>query len=178
MSISMYDISVPTFLRSLDSLAAILKKAQTFCEQKSIEESVLLNSRLFANMFPLILQVQVATDQARSAVANLAGVAVQAIEQNEVDFAGLIDRVEKSRAYISGFSADQLADCADKPVSFAIGPYQLDFDHGFQFIQAYAIPNFMFHLTTAYNILRHNSIELGKGDFLGDFGGRLSMPEA
>lgn len=178
MSISMYDISVPTFLRSLDSLVVILKKAQSFCEEKSIEESVLLNDRLFANMFPLLLQVQVATDQARSAIANLAGVAVEAIEQNEVDFAGLIARVEQSRRYVSGFSADQLAASGDKPVSFAIGPYKLDFDNGFQFIQGYAVPNFMFHLTTAYNILRHNSIELGKGDFLGDFGGRLSMPEA
>lgn len=178
MSISMHQLSAPLLLRSLDNLTGILEKAKAFCAEKEVEESVLLSDRLFCNMFPLAMQFQVAADQARSTMANLAGTTPLLIEGDETSFDGLLARVAKSKAYVAEFTEAQLDGSDNKPVSFAIGPYQLDFDNGFQYLQAYALPNFQFHVTTAYNILRHNGVELGKGDFLGNYGGQLSMPGA
>lgn len=178
MTISMYQLSAPTLLRALDNMEVFLQKARAFCSEKEVEESTLLNDRLFANMFPLARQFQVATDQARSTMANLAGTTALEIEEGESDIDDLLARIVTSKDYINGFTEAQLEGSDTKPVSFGIGPYQLDFDNGFQYLQAYALPNFHFHVTTAYNILRHNGVELGKGDFLGNYGGHLSMPGA
>lgn len=178
MSISMHRLSAPSLLRSLENMEILLQKAKAFCSEKEVEESILLNDRLYCNMFPLLRQFQVATNQACSIMANLSGASPLLIEENESSIDDLLTRIAKSKDYISGFTETQLEGSDNKSVSFSIGPYQLDFDNGFQYLQAYALPNFLFHLTTAYNILRHNGVDVGKGDFLGNYGGQLSMPGA
>ena len=177
MSISMYDISAPVYSRSLDNLASMLVKAKAFCEAQGVEESTLLDYRLFCNMLPFSTQVQVVTDQARNGLAYLTGTDPMVIEQEETTFDALLARVERSKTFVSQFTEEQLSGTKDSPVSFMIANYRLDFPTGLQFLQGYSLPNLYFHTTTAYNILRHNGVDVGKGDFLGDFGGQVSVIE-
>lgn len=166
MQISMYQASVPQFIVMLQNLSAILKKAEHHAIQKKIDPCVLLASRLFPDMFHLIKQVQIATDQVRHGCARLAGVELLKLDDNEASFADLQARIAKTVAFIEKFQPAQIDGQEAREIKFSIGEWKFEFT-GQQYLLTWIMPNFYFHLTTAYNLLRHNGIEIGKGDFLG-----------
>tara|TARA_R110002072_G_scaffold5527_10_gene35437 strand:- start:9260 stop:9760 length:501 start_codon:yes stop_codon:yes gene_type:complete len=163
---SLYPIAVPTFTRSLTSLRNILTKAAAHAEDKGIDPSVLLNGRLAPDMFPLKRQVQIASDSARRGCGQLTGKEVPVVEDTEETFAELIARVEGAIEYVSQFKEADFEGAEAKVIELplASGPLKLD---GSTFLMSFAFANFSFHLTTAYNILRHNGVALGKMDYLG-----------
>jgi hypothetical protein len=169
MSLSMYTASVPVFRQVLGSLAAILEKAESHADLKKLEPQALLQARLFPDMFPLLRQVQVAADFAKGTVARLGGVEVPRYEDVEDDFAGLQARIAKTLAFIDSVPREAIEDGADREVTVGTGANQREFKSGQPYLLHYALPNFYFHATTAYAILRHNGVELGKKDFIGSF---------
>ena len=166
MSISMYSASVPTFIRVLNNLAAILEKGAAHAEARKIDPTALLGARLYPDMFPLTRQVQVATDSANGGASRLAGVDVPAYENTESSFAELIARVRKTVAYLETFKPGQIDGTEDKTVSWQTRSSTRSMQ-GLAFLTNHTLPNLYFHVTTAYNILRHNGVELGKMDYLG-----------
>jgi len=166
MSISTYDASIPTFIHTLTSLKAILQKGAAHAESKKIDPAVLVGSRLFPDMFPLSRQVQIATDAAKGAAARLTGVEPPKFEDKESTFPELIARVERTIDYLNGFKPEQFADAATRTVTITTPRGSFAFT-GLIFLRHWALPNFFFHVTTTYNLLRHNGVELGKGDYLG-----------
>ena len=167
MAISMYQSSVPVLMRSLTNLVNILKKGAAHADAKGIEPTVLVSARLYPDMFPLSKQVQIASDVARRGVARLAGLDAPAEEDTETTFEQLIERLQRSMAYLESISAEQLANSADKTVDVPIGKGQTMTMQGWPFLTFFVLPNVYFHVTTAYDILRHNGVEIGKRDFLG-----------
>ena len=166
MAISMFNISVPIFIRHLDGLAHCMKKAHAVYTEKKYDEGTLVNYRLFPDMFNFARQIQQATDHARNCGAALAGVDAPAIEMNEKSLAELIARVETSLAFLKGLSAAQIDGSDTKQLTIKVMGKDTDFV-GIDLLQNRALPNFYFHVTTAYDILRHNGIEIGKRDFMG-----------
>ncbi len=166
MSISMYDACAPRFASMLRNLDAILGKAQAHAAAKKIDPAVLMSARLFPDMLPFVKQVQIATDHAKGAVARLAGVEVPRFEDTEQSFDELRARLAKTIAFVESFSAEQFDGSEDRDISLRAGGKDLAFK-GMPYLIGYAIPNFYFHLVTAYNILRHHGVEIGKGDYLG-----------
>lgn len=162
----MYDASAPRFARMLRNLDAILVKAHAHAVAKKIDPSVLLGSRLFPDMLPLVKQVQIATDHAKGAVARLAGAEVPRYEDSEQSFDELRARIGKTIAFVESFSSAQLDGSEHRAIDLRVGGKDWSFQ-GADYLFGFAIPNFYFHLVTAYNILRHNGVELGKGDYLG-----------
>lgn len=167
MSLTMYSASVPVFRRMLGSLAAVLETAETHAQQHKIEPAALLQARLFPDMFPLIKQVQVATDFAKGASARLAGQEVPRYEDNEQTFAELQQRITKTLGYIESLPEDDIAASGERPVTHGAGERARHFDSGNAYLVGFVLPNFYFHVTTAYAILRHNGVPIGKRDFLG-----------
>ena len=167
MSISMYQASFPLLRHQLRSLIGILEKAAAHAEEKSIDPTILTSSRLYPDMFPLTKQVQIATDIARRGVARLADVEAPPLEDKEVNFPELIDRIRKSIDYLETFSADQIDGTEEKEITVPIGKGQTMAMKGWPFLAFFVIPNTHFHVTTAYDILRHNGVEVGKRDYLG-----------
>jgi uncharacterized protein len=166
MTISMYAASVPVFKRSLGGLAAILDKAHSHCASASITESALLQARLFPDMFTFAKQVQVASDFAKSGVARLAGVEPQRFEDSEQTLLELKARVEKTIAYIQTFTPAQIDGTEAKQITYMMGKFPIDYP-GQTYLLGFILPNFYFHYTTAYNLLRHNGLAIGKRDFMG-----------
>ncbi|MBM7060559.1 DUF1993 family protein [Pseudomonas sp. UL073] len=166
MSLSMYQASIPTFRRTLTSLAAILAKGAAHAEAKQIDPSVFLNARLAPDMFPLVRQVQIASDAAKGGAARLAGVDVPSYPDVETSFAELQERIAKTLAFIDGLDAAQFEGAETRSVTLKLRDREVTFN-GQDFLFGFAVPNLYFHLTTTYNILRHNGVELGKRDFLG-----------
>ncbi len=166
MALSMYQSSVSIFVPVLMNLKALLEKAAAYCDNKKIDQAVLPNSRLFPDMFPLSKQVQIATDHAKGCAARLAGQQPPAYEDNEKTLADLIARVQKTIDYVNTFNPAQIDGSEERNIELKIGSHELKFT-GHVYLQKFVMPNFYFHVTTAYNILRHNGVELGKGDFLG-----------
>lgn len=162
----MYQASVPVFIHVLNNLIAILDKAATHAEAKKIDPAVLINSRLYPDMFPLVRQVQIATDGAKGGAARLAGVEVPAYEDNESTFAQLVARIRKTVAYLETFKPEQFEASEERTVSWQTRSSTKTMQ-GMPYLLNYVLPNLYFHTTTAYNILRHNGVELGKQDFLG-----------
>jgi hypothetical protein len=163
----MYQLSAPVFAHNLTNLVDILEKAAGFAEAKKLDPSVLPNSRLAPDMYPLAFQVQSACDTAKGCVARLAGQEPPVFPDNEKTLPELIERVRKTITFIQGFNAVQIDGTEDKPILFAPAPgYEFKFT-GISYLQTFAIPNFYFHFTTAYAILRHNGVEIGKGNYLG-----------
>lgn len=175
MSLTMYQLTVPVLKKGINNLAGVLGKAKGYCAEKQIEQSALLSARLYPNMFPLLRQVQVSCDQAKNAAAHFAGATPPVFEDTETTLDELIARIVKTVAYLDQFSAGQIDGCESNPVSFTIGSYKMAFPSGLVYLQNFVLPNFYFHLATAYDILRHNGVDLGKGDFLGDMGAEVSM---
>jgi hypothetical protein len=167
MTVSMYKISVPIFVQYLLALDAVLEKTAAHCEAKKIEPAALLNARLFPDMFPLVRQVRAATDHAVSASARLAGTEPPTLANTDASFAELRDRLRKAIDFVKGFKAEQIDGSEDKPIkiTFPSGATR-DFT-GQSLLLNNALPNFYFHCTTAYDILRHCGVELGKRDFMG-----------
>jgi uncharacterized protein len=166
MTISMYQASVPVIIRSLTNLAAILEKAAAHAEAKKIDQSVLLNSRLFPDMLPLIKQIHIATDITRRGVARLAEVDPPAFEDNETTFAELVDRIHQNITYLNTLTSAQIDGSEEKTITLTVGKQTMTFQ-GLPYLTGFILPNLYFHTTTTYNILRHNGLELGKIDFLG-----------
>jgi len=167
MTVSMYKISVPIFVQFLTSLSDNLDKAAAYCEAKKIEPSALLNTRLFPDMFPLVRQVRAATDHAVNATARLAGVEPPAFANTEASIPELKERLAKAIAFVKGFKPAQIDGSEDKAIkiTFPSGATR-DFT-GQSLLLNNSLPNFYFHCTTAYDLLRHCGVELGKRDFMG-----------
>jgi hypothetical protein len=166
MTLSMFEASAPRFAHMLRNLDAILAKAQAYAAAKKIDPAVLLSARLFPDMFPFVKQVQIATDHAKGAVARLAGVEVPRFDDAEQSFEELRARVAKTIAFVESFSPGQIDGSEERQIALKVGGQDMAFK-GMPYLLGFAIPNFHFHLVTAYNILRHNGLEIGKRDFIG-----------
>jgi len=166
MSISMYQASVPRFVNILGNLSNILDKAQAYIDAKKLDATTLTNYRLFPDMLPMAKQVQIACDTAKGVVARLSGVEAPVYEDNEQTLADLKARIAKTIAFIKTMTPAQIDGTEDKAIVTKRGDKETHYK-GMQFLLGHAVPNFYFHVTTTYNILRHNGIEIGKRDYLG-----------
>lgn len=166
MTISMYQASVPVFVRALDNLSAILRKAAAHAQARQIDPAVLVNARLAPDMFPLSRQIQIATDHARGAGARLAGLERPSYPDNETGFDELQARIARTIAYLRTLTPAQIDGSEEAAVTIPIRGKDTSFQ-GQAYLLDFAWPNFWFHVVTAYAILRHNGVELGKLDFMG-----------
>lgn len=167
MTISMYQASVPRFIHTLNSLSAILDKAQAHVDAKKLDETALTGFRLYPDMLPMARQIMIASDTAKGAVARLAGVEIPVYEDVEKTLAELKARTAKTVAYLQTFTPAQIDGSEEREV--VIKRRDSETRHsGLQFLLGQAVPNFYFHVTTAYAILRHNGVEIGKRDYLGN----------
>jgi len=166
MSITMYSASVPRFAHTLKNLSGILTKAQDHALARKIDPAVLLSARLFPDMFAFTRQVQVACDTAKGAAARLAGQEVPKHEDTEQSFAELQQRIAKVIAFIESIPADRIDGSEERKIVLTLRGEEVTFN-GLQYLTGFALPNFYFHVVTAYDILRHNGVEVGKRDFLG-----------
>ena len=162
---AMYDASVTTLTRALTNLIHVLEKGAAHAEAKKIEPSVLVNARLYPDMFPLAKQVQIASDVSKLGLSRMAQAEAPKWEDNEATFADLIERVRKTIAYVQGLKPDQFDD-GSRNVTFPAQNQQHTWP-GSRYLYQRVLPNVFFHCTTTYNILRHNGVEIGKADFLG-----------
>lgn len=166
MSLSMHDASLAQFIRMLGNLSAILNKAEAYAAERKIEPSVLLNARLAPDMLPLISQVQIASDSVKGCAARLAGIDIPSYADNESSFAELQTRIAKTQAFLGSVTAVQLEGSEGKSITLNFPGLELQFT-GQEYLLHFVLPNVYFHLTTAYAILRHNGLAIGKMDFLG-----------
>ncbi len=166
MKISMYQASVPVFVRALNNLAAILEKAAAHAEARKIDPAVLINYRLYPDMLPLAKQIQIATDGAKGGVARLAGGEPPKYEDNETSIPEFIARLRKTVAYLESIKPEQIDGSEDKTVSWKTQTTTRTMQ-GMPYLLSHVTPNVYFHVTTAYDILRHCGVEIGKQDFLG-----------
>jgi uncharacterized protein len=167
MKISMYEASIPTFLHTLTNLKAILQKGLAHAEARKFDAGVLAHSRLFPDMLPLTRQVQIATDAAKGAAARLAGVEPPKFEDTETTLPELLARVERTIDYLQSVKPEQLEGSDERTITIQTPRNGAFTFPGLAFLRHWALPNFFFHVTTAYNLLRHNGVELGKVDYLG-----------
>jgi hypothetical protein len=166
VTISMYEASVPVFTARLKALSTMLAIAEKNAAERKIDPQVFVTARLAPDMLTLAKQVQIATDHAKGAPSRLAGREVPKYEDNEASFADLQARIEKTLAYLATFSAADIDGSADKLIELKLGGHEISLV-GLRYLLDVAMPNFYFHVTTAYAILRHNGVPLGKLDFLG-----------
>lgn len=165
MSISMYAASVVPATRTLKALSSILGKAQTHCEARKIDPQAFLNSRLFPDMFPMVRQVQIATDMIKGGVARLAGVEVPRFEDVEASFEELQARVARTVDFLGSIKPEDMEGSEGRTISITRATGVVEYV-GLPYLTEQVLPNFYFHVTTAYNLLRHGGIEIGKKDFL------------
>lgn len=166
MPISMYSASVPVFSTVLKNLSHVLAKGEANAGARKIEPAVFLNDRLAPDMLTLSRQVQIATDHAKGAPARLSGGEALKLEDSEASFAELQARLQKVQDYLASFSAADIDGSEERPIVMKIGGQDMTFS-GVQYLLHFAMPNFYFHVTTAYDILRHNGVPIGKADFFG-----------
>ena len=166
MSLSMYDASVTVFLHNLNQLSHLLDKGQAHATAAGLDPATLIGARLADDMLPLSQQVQIASDTAKLAAARLTGIAAPSYEDNESTFEELKARIAKTREWLQGLSREAFAASEERAVSFKAGPTELNFV-GQGYLLHFALPNFFFHVTTAYDILRHKGVAIGKRDYLG-----------
>lgn len=169
MSISLYTATIPVFKQMLLALSDVLKKGEEHAQNRKFDPAVLLQSRLFPDMLPLVRQVQIACDFAKSVPARIAGVEVAAYEDSEQSFAELQQRIAKTLALIEGMTAEQLNGSAVKEVVLRPGTPKEKKLSVEDYALKYGMPQFFFHVTTAYNLLRHNGVEIGKKDYMGTY---------
>ena len=162
----MYQASAPRFANILRNLSAMLDKAEAHCAAKKIDPAALTTFRLFPDMFAFTRQVQIACDTAKGAVARLAGVEIPKHEDSEQTFAELKARIAKTLDFIESLKPERIDGSEERDVVLAMRSGERRFK-GMQYLLGHAYPNFYFHVTTAYNILRHNGVEIGKADFIG-----------
>jgi hypothetical protein len=162
----MFDTSVPVLIHFLKGLSRIVGKAEEHCAARKIEPDALLTARLFPDMFHFARQVQLTTDFAKGMGARLAGIPVPSFPDEEKTFAELQARIAKTVDFLSALTKEQYEGAAARAVTIKVGGKDTEFK-GADYVASYALPNFYFHLSTAYNILRHNGVELGKKDYMG-----------
>lgn len=162
----MYSMSAPVFVRMLRNLDGVLDKGAAYAVARKVDPAVLVNARLFPDMFPLAAQVRIAGDFAKGAVARLTGNEPPKYEDNEATFDDLKARIAKTVAYVEGFQPQQFDGAEARAISLKMRGEDRTFD-GLTYLANIVLPNFYFHVTTAYDILRHNGVELGKRDFVG-----------
>jgi len=168
MSLSMYQASVPAFQKMLGNLKTILRKAEAHAAAKKIDPAVLLNARLFPDMFALTRQIQIATDTAKGSVCRLSGIEIPTYEDKEATFAEIYARIDKTLALLASFKPEQIDGQEDRDITITPGGREMKFK-GQAYLVHWVLPNFYFHVMTAYAILRHNGVEVGKMDYLGSF---------
>ncbi len=169
MTLSMYQASIPVFQQMLGGLSAVLAKAEAHASAKKIEPLALLQARLYPDMFALLRQVQVACDFAKGVSARLAGVEVPAFEDKEESFADLQARIAKTLAFIGSLTAAQLEGSETRQVVTQAGTPKEKIFTGQSYLLNYGLPHFFFHTSTAYAVLRHNGVEVGKKDYIGTY---------
>jgi hypothetical protein len=169
MSTSLYNATVPVFKQMLLALSDVLKKGEEYAAQKKFDSTVLLQARLFPDMLPLVRQVQIACDFAKSVPSRLAGVEVAAYEDTEQTFAELQQRIAKTLTLISAFTPAQLDGSVVKEIVLRPGTPKEKKLAVEDYALKYGMPQFFFHVTTAYNLLRSNGVEIGKKDFMGSY---------
>jgi len=166
MSLSMYEVSVPLFINNFNILSKILLKAEKDAEKRKIDKLIFINARLYPDMFPLVLQIQIATDMVRLGVGRLAEVKAPSYEDNEVTFSDLQKRIKKTVSFLKKIKSNQMDGSESKKVEFKIRINNFKFKNGQIYLQEWIIPHFFFHMTTTYAILRANGVKLGKRDFV------------
>lgn len=166
MSLSIHQIVTPIYSQMLPALSDNLGKAEDFAKARKFEPEALLKARLYPDMYPLDRQVQTACDQAARPMARLAGLEVPSFPDTEKTFDELRQRIDKALAYIKSIAPEQLAGAENREIKLVFPSRTLEYT-GLQYLTSFALPNFYFHVTTAYDILRHNGVELGKRDFMG-----------
>lgn len=163
---TLYAESTPVFVHFLTTLKNVIAKARTHAAEQKYDESVLLTTRLYPDMFAFTRQVQIACDSAKGAVARLAGTEVPKHPDTEATFDELVARIDKTIAFIRSVDEQAFAGAADRRIELKFGDWKREFK-GVDFLRTWALPNFYFHLTTAYALLRHNGVPVGKFDYLG-----------
>lgn len=166
MSLSMHSASIPYFVRALNNLSAILKKGAAHAQGNDIDPTIFVTSRLFPDMLPLSSQVQIACDVSKGAAARFSDIEAPSFEDTEASFEELEERISKTIAFLNSVPAEKIDGTEKKAIKFKAGTMEIDFV-GATYLSMWALPNIYFHVTTAYNILRHNGVVLGKLDFLG-----------
>ncbi|HUD96173.1 MAG TPA: DUF1993 domain-containing protein [Woeseiaceae bacterium] len=167
MSISVFDQTIGAMSRALLNTDAIIGKGEEYAKDRKIDDAVLLQARLFPDMLPLVSQIRIATDTAKGAAARLSGSELPSWPDDETTFEDVHTRIRKALDYLSGFKREQFDGSEDKEIELKLGKETVQFT-GQDYILGFVLPNFYFHLATAYNILRHNGVAIGKRDFLGD----------
>lgn len=167
MSDLMYAVAIPPMIKSLTNLRAILEKAIAYAEAKKIDPAVLVTARLYPDMYPLSRQVQIATDVAKGAASRLGGLEPPKYEDNEATLPELLARLDKTIALLQSITPEQINGSEDKTIVLPLHDRSMEFK-GLTYITDFVLPNVYFHVTTTYAILRHNGVEIGKKDFLGD----------
>ena len=167
MSLSMYQASVPVFIRTLTNLSAILKKGEAYAQAKKIDPAVLANARLYPDMLPLTRQVQIASDTAKGCASRLAGQEPPSYPDNEQTFAELQARIDRTIAHLKSLKPAQIDGSEERAIELKMRDRTLHLK-GQGYLLERSLPNLFFHVTTAYDILRHNGVEIGKKDFLGE----------
>ena len=166
MTLSMYQASVPVFIQGLTGLGGVIDKAAAHAAERKIDPTALLQARLYPDMFPFARQVQIATDFAKGGAARLAGVEFPAYEDSETSFEELKSRVDKTIAFLRTLDAAQIDGSEERDISL-VRRGETSIVKGQAYLLEQAMPNFYFHITTAYAIQRHNGVEVGKRVFLG-----------
>ncbi|KPW60775.1 Uncharacterized protein ALO86_05646 [Pseudomonas syringae pv. berberidis] len=169
MSISLYAASVPVFQQMLNALSDVLTKAEAYATEKKIQPPALLQARLFPDMLPFTRQVQIAVDFAKGASARLAGVEIPQYDDTETTFAELQALLAKTLAFIGSITPEQVDGKESIEIVLRPGTEKEKRLNGQAYLLSYALPQFFFHVTTAYDLLRHNGVEIGKRDFMGKF---------
>jgi len=170
MSLSIYDASIPWFLHALGNLTAVLDKAAAHCEKEKIEPSALLTARLYPDMFAFTRQVQVVSDSMKGGAARLAAVEPPKFPDTESSFAELKARLDNTANFLKGLDQGKFQGADTRPVELKFPQRTLTFPSGWNYLLGFVLPNVYFHSATAYDILRHNGVKLGKPDFLGAIG--------
>ena len=166
MAISMYQASIPQFMKMLSNLSNILKKGEEFAGAMGLDSKVLAEGQLAADMFPLTKQVQIACDLVKNGMARIAGVEPPKFEDDEVSLADLQERIAKTITFANSLKPEQINGTEAKEIKFSIKEWNFEFV-GEQYLLTWVMPNFYFHVATAYDILRHKGVEIGKMDYLG-----------
>ncbi len=167
MSISVYDQSIARMSHMLQNLDKIVSRAETYSQAIDIEPSVLLQARLFPTMRNFIFQIQVATDMAKGCAARLSGTDMPKWSDEEETFADVHARIKKALDFLATFKPEQFEGSETRELELKLGSHTVKFT-GQSYLLGFVLPNFYFHMTTAYNLLRHNGLDLGKRDFLGE----------
>ncbi len=166
MAINLYDMSIPMFTHQFNLWLDILKKGENFSRKRKIDPLILVNARLAPDMYPLARQIQIGTDMVRKGMGRLASIDAPSYEDNEVTFGDLQKRIEKTIHFLETITEEQLQGSESKTIHFSIRDNEFDFHNGVDYLTRWIITHFFFHMTTCYNILRSNGVNLGKLDFV------------